>query len=208
LRDELVLLLEDPGAPGGIARLGELGVDRAIHPGLRGDVEAAALFARALALRDELRVDVPVWRLGLAVLARELEPDDAYDWLERLKVRRRDSDRIVGAIVVAPRIVARVTDEDLDPAHLVALADPFAPDAPLLALARDDDPQIRDYFERLRAVRLEINGADLVSMGLSESPLVGEVLAEVRRRKLNGELSGRESELAAARELVAASSPT
>ena len=33
---------------------------------------------------------------------------------------------------------------------------------------------------------------------------MGEVLAELRRRKLNGELDGRESELAAARELIAA----
>ena len=40
-------------------------------------------------------------------------------------------------------------------------------------------------------------------MGLGESPRVGEVLAELRRRKLNGELDGRDSELAAARELIA-----
>jgi hypothetical protein len=32
---------------------------------------------------------------------------------------------------------------------------------------------------------------------------VGEVLGELRRRKLNGELDGRESELEAARELIA-----
>jgi hypothetical protein len=31
---------------------------------------------------------------------------------------------------------------------------------------------------------------------------VGEILAEVRRRKLNGELVGRDAELEAARELI------
>jgi tRNA nucleotidyltransferase (CCA-adding enzyme) len=87
---------------------------------------------------------------------------------------------------------------------VVALADPFAPDAPLLALAREDRPELREYFTRLRDVKLEIGGADLAELGLAESPRVGEVLAEVRRRKLNGELDGRESELQAARELVAA----
>ncbi len=55
LRDELVQLLEDPGAPGGIERLGELAVDRAIHPHLRSDREAATLFSRARALRDEVQ---------------------------------------------------------------------------------------------------------------------------------------------------------
>jgi tRNA nucleotidyltransferase (CCA-adding enzyme) len=203
LRDELVQLLEDPGAPGGIERLGELAVDRAIHPHLRSDAEAALLFERARALRDELHAEVPLWRLGVAVLARDMTSNEAFDWLERLKIRRRDIDRIVGAITVGPRIVERVREEWLDPAQVVALADPFAPDAPLLALAREEQPALREYFTRLRSVKLEIGGGDLVEMGLGESPRVGEVLAELRRRKLNGELEGRESELAAARELVA-----
>ena len=207
LRDELVALLEDPGATGGILRLGELGVDRAIQPRLRADAEAAELFERARALRDELGVDVPAWRLGIAAIARDLSSDEAYDWLQRLKLRRRDVDRIAGAIRVAPLIVERLGTEELDAAQVVALADAYAPDAPLLALAREDRPELRDYFTRLRDVRLEIGGADLAELGLSESPRVGEVLDELRRRKLNGELDGRESELDAARELIATSRP-
>jgi hypothetical protein len=155
-----------------------------------------------LKVRDGLGVEVPGWRIGLAVLARELTSDEAYDWLERLKVRRRDVDRIVAAITVAPRIVRRLQEATLDPADVVALADPFAPDAPLLALALVELPALREYFERLRGVELEIGGADLAELGLEESPRVGEVLAELRRRKLNGQLDGRDSELAAARELV------
>ncbi|MBA2643180.1 MAG: CBS domain-containing protein [Actinobacteria bacterium] len=206
LRDELIALLEDPGAAGAILRLGELGADRAIHPHLRADAEAAALFERALSLRAELSVDVPGWHFGVAALARDMTSDEAYDWLDRLKVRRREVDRIVGAIRVAPLIVERVRAEPLDAAQIVALADTFAPDAPLLALARADLPELREYFSRLRDVRLEIGGQDLARLGLSESPRVGEVLAELRRRKLNGEIDGRESELEAARELMAADS--
>jgi tRNA nucleotidyltransferase (CCA-adding enzyme) len=207
LRDELTALLEDPGAPDGIRRLGELGADRAIHPHLRGDDEAAALFSRARGLRDALGVDVPTWRIGIASLARELTSEEAYDWLDRLTVRRRDAERIVGAVAVAPRIVERLRAETLDPAQVVALADPFAPDAPLFALALEDRLELRDYFERLRNVRLEIGGADLIELGLPESPQIGEILGELRKRKLNGELDGREAELAAARALVAASVP-
>ena len=173
LRDELVALLEEPGAAAGIRRLGELGADRAIHPHLRGDDEAAALFSRASELRDELAVDVPRWHIGLAALAREMPPDEAYDWLDRLTLRRRDAERIVGAVTVAPRIVERLRSEPLDAAQVVALADPFAPDAPLLALAIEDRPELREYFDRLRDVRLEISGADLIALGLPESPQIG-----------------------------------
>ena len=86
---------------------------------------------------------------------------------------------------------------------MVELAEPHAPDAPLFALALEDRPELRDYFERLGKIRLEIDGSDLAELGLEESPRVGEILAELRRRKLNGELEGRDSELAAARELLA-----
>src|SRR5438034_1751383 len=103
---------------------------------------------------------------------------------------------------------ARLRDERLqkgaEPAEVVALADPYAPDAPLFAVALADLEPLHAYFERLRDVRLEISGADLAELGLEESPRVGEILAEVRRRKLNGELDGRDSELAAARELIGA----
>ena len=204
LRDELVTLLEDPGAAGGILRLGELGADQAVHPHLRADADAVALFERALGLRDELQVEVPAWRIGLAAIGRDLTPEEAYDWLERLKVRRRDVNLIAGAITVASRIVERLQAAELAPAEVTALADAFAPDAPLLALAHGERPELREYFTRLRDVRLEIGGADLAALGLEESPRVGEVLAELRRRKLNGELDGRESELEAAQELIAA----
>jgi len=90
----------------------------------------------------------------------------------------------------------------MSPADVVALAEPHAPDAPLFALGLADLPQLHEYFERLGGIRLEINGADVVKLGLAESPRVGEILVELRRRKLNGELDGRESELAAARELI------
>jgi hypothetical protein len=153
-------------------------------------------------------VELPAWRVGLAVLGRELSSDEAYSWLARLKVRRRDVERIVGAIVVAPRITERLSTERLEPADVVALADRFAPDAPLLALALEERPELRDYFTRLQDVRLEIGGADLAELGLAESPRVGEILHEIRRRKLNGELDGRESELEAARRLVAATAGT
>jgi tRNA nucleotidyltransferase (CCA-adding enzyme) len=202
LRDELEALLEEGDTRHALLRLGELGADAAIHPRLSADEAAAALHERLLGLRAELGLDVPAWRLGLIALARNLSSDEALDWLGRLKLRRRDSELVAGAITVGPRIAERLEGEDLSPAEVVALADPYAPDAPLLALATADLPQLRDYFARLRDVRLEITGADLAELGLGESPRVGEVLGELRRRKLNGELDGRDSELAAARLLV------
>jgi len=201
LRDELIALLEEGEVEHSILRLAELGADRAIHSHLAADDEAVALIRRLTELRDRYELEAPSWRLGLAALARKLPPEEVYGWLQRLKVRRRDAEAIAAAVTVGPRLVERL-QAGAEPAEVVALADPYAPDAPLFALAFADLPPLHEYFKRLRGVRLEVSGADLAELGLAESPRVGEVLAELRRRKLNGELDGRESELAAARELI------
>jgi tRNA nucleotidyltransferase (CCA-adding enzyme) len=205
LRDELVALLEEGEVAHSVRRLAELGAARAVHPHLAADEEAIELIARLRTLNQEYGLGVPAWRLGLTALARRLPPEEVYGWLARLKVRRKDAERIAAAVTVGPRLVEQLRNRLLDAAELVGLAEPYAPDAPLFALALSGDERLRDYFGSLHTVRLEITGSDLAELGLGESPRVGEILGELRRRKLNGQLDGRESELAAARELIAQS---
>jgi tRNA nucleotidyltransferase (CCA-adding enzyme) len=202
LRDELVALLEEGDAGASILRLAELGAGAAIHPHLAADDEAVELLGRIRRLNEHYGTAVPSWRLAFAVLARRMPPDEVYAWLRRLKVQRRDLERVAAAVTVGPRIVERLRGGSAEPADVVAAADPYAPDAPLFAMAMEERPELDDYFRRLRNVQLEVSGSDLAELGLGESPEVGEILAELRRRKLNGQLDGRESELAAARELI------
>jgi tRNA nucleotidyltransferase (CCA-adding enzyme) len=202
LRDELIALLEEGDVSHAIPRLAELGAEKEIHPHVVADDEAVRLFDRLRALKTQYGLDVPAWRLGLEALARKLPHDEIGPWLHGLKVRRRDGELITAAIEDGPRIAEQLGRDSLTPADVVALAEPRAPDAPLFALALADQPQLHDYFSRLEAIELEIDGADIAGLGLAESPRVGEILGEIRRRKLNGELDGRESELEAARELI------
>jgi tRNA nucleotidyltransferase (CCA-adding enzyme) len=199
LRDELIALLEEGDVSHAIPRLAELGAEKEVHPHVVADAEAVRVFDRLRELNDRYGLRIPAWRLGFEALARNLPADEIEDWLDGLKVRRADGDQIASAIVEGPRIA-----HDLGgaPADLVVAAERHDPDAPLFALALTDSPRLHEYFGRLRGVRLEISGADLAEFGLGESPRVGEILAEVRRKKLNGELDGRESELEAARELI------
>ena len=58
----------------------------------------------------------------------------------------------------------------------------------------------RRWLEDLRHVRLEIDGDDLLAAGIPEGPEVGARLQRALDRKLDGEVAGREAELAAALE--------
>ncbi len=204
LREELIALLEEGDVSHAIPRLAELEAEREIHPHVVADAEAVRLFDRLRELNDRYDLEIPAWRLGLTALARTLPREEIAPWLDGLKLRRRDADQVAAAITEGPKIAAGIEGDFSTPADIVALAEPHAPDAPLFALALTDSQQLHDYFDRLAGIRLEITGAEVADLGPGESPRVGEILAELRRRKLNGELAGRESELAAARELVEA----
>ena len=64
-----------------------------------------------------------------------------------------------------------------------------------LAYGAPGGPILR-YLADLQGVRLEITGDDLVEAGVPESPALGRALEETLRKKLDGELDGRDEELA------------
>jgi len=204
LRDELQALLSEERVADSVRRLSELGIDRAIHPHLAADEESVRLIDELDRVRADNAPETPAWRLRLAVLARKLRPDELYEWFERLKLRRRDADRIADAVAVGPRLPELLAGAE-EPAAVRALVEPHDPDGALFALALAEEPvrsRLERYFADFRDVRLEISGGDLAALGLQESPRVGAILEELLRRKLNGELDGRESEIEAAKELI------
>lgn len=70
-----------------------------------------------------------------------------------------------------------------------------------LVLARAMGAQWLDrYLNDWRTVALEIDGDDLIAAGVPEGPPIGHGLSEALRRKLDGEVAGRDEELAVALE--------
>jgi tRNA nucleotidyltransferase (CCA-adding enzyme) len=157
----------------------------------------------ALVARFGLRVSP--WRPRLAVLASGQDEARVAAMTDRLRLRREDGAAVRAAATAPGRLGPRLQAAG-SPADVAELLDRLPVDAALV-VAADGGPGARAaelYLERLRGIRLEIDGTVLRDeLGLAQSPRVGEVLAELLRRKRNGQLADRRSELAAARELVA-----
>ena len=84
--------------------------------------------------------------------------------------------------------------EPASPAQRWHLADGHP--APVLALARVAGADwLDDYVGRLRHVKLEIWGYDLLAAGVPEGPAIGRGLDAALRARLNGEVSSRDEEL-------------
>jgi len=90
------------------------------------------------------------------------------------------------------------------PSQAVTLAAPH--DGVELVLARALGAEWLDrYVGEWREVALEIDGSDLIGAGLTQGPALGRGLEEALRRKLDGEVNGREQELAVALEVAGSS---
>jgi tRNA nucleotidyltransferase (CCA-adding enzyme) len=190
VRDELMDLLAEPELPSGIARMRELGIDRAMHTAMEADpglVASAALGAVAIGADRAL--------VALAALcAPAAERLDL--WLGDLHLPAWDRDAVSRAARIAPRLAEELRARDHTPSELRALLGRETLVALALALAMDapSEPVLR-WVTELRGVRLEISGADLLAEGVPEGPALGRALEETLSRKLDGLVRSRDEEL-------------
>jgi tRNA nucleotidyltransferase/poly(A) polymerase len=178
--------------------LGTVSVDRREAELLRlaSEAEAASGFALLaewglLELRPE----------GAALVAGTAELLSSDPW--RGSAPR---DRALLAAALGPPLgeLALAEAQPERPSQAVALAVPHGEIELVLARALGAEWLDR-YIGEWRDVALEIDGSDLIAAGLSQGPALGRGLEEALRRKLDGEVSGREEELAAALEAARSS---
>jgi tRNA nucleotidyltransferase (CCA-adding enzyme) len=194
IADELLDLLAEEKAAAGIRRMGELGLDRALAPELDAD---AQLVASAGLVAGEVGADRAL--AGLAALISS-DPLALVSWLDRLGLPAAEREAVLKAASSAPLLVRELRLEP-GPSRLYDLLSGEPPEslALTLALGAPSEPVMR-WLRDLSRVRLEIAGRDLLEAGVPEGPAVGRGLAEALKRKLDGEISGRDEELAAALE--------
>jgi tRNA nucleotidyltransferase (CCA-adding enzyme) len=187
---ELRLLAREPDPVAAFAALAELGLDSAVHERLR--LEDPELARRAVELLpSDGRRDLVVLALALATMhAVEIGP-----LLDSLAFEARDRDVIVATVERAPELAAKLSKARS--AAEIAAAAANAP-AELVAVAGAMGPAAAasDWLERLRHVRLTIDGDDLLRAGVPEGPAVGVGLRAALAAKLDGAAADREDELA------------
>jgi len=190
IRDELLDLLGEHEAPSALERIVELGLDKALDPVLEIDVTLAASAALGAGEVGADRV--------LAVLAALVvsAPEELGPWLDWLGLTREQRERVARAARDAQALAEGLGAVELSPSGIHTLLRDEPAEALALALALGVSPEpVLDWSSRLRFVRLDINGDDLIAAGVEPGPALGRALAETLRAKLDGEVEGREDEL-------------
>ena len=203
IRREIELILGEEQADRALVRCGELGILEAVYPPLgRGD--------RIPDLGKLEGEDAPL--MYLAGLAYPLVAAEGEGLIRRLNMPSRWASVVRDTVAVRlksgadPNAAPHIGSADLPPAELSAFLDVCAPAAVRANALLSHLAQVREalemYLTRLRYVRPLINGRDILDMGVNKGPLVGEVLRELRRARIAGEVGTREEERSLAKEYI------
>jgi tRNA nucleotidyltransferase (CCA-adding enzyme) len=189
---ELRLLAREEDPIRALLALRELGLDRPLHRDL--GLHDGALARRALALlpRGERRD-----RLAIAVATRDVPAIDLPPLLDWLAFEAEDRE-VIAATASRASDLARALAASQTPSAIAAAAAGAPPELVALAGALGPERQARDWLERLRHVRLAIDGHDLITAGVRQGPDVGRGLRAALAAKLDGRTDTREDELAEA----------
>ncbi|MGN6167688.1 MAG: CCA tRNA nucleotidyltransferase [Solirubrobacteraceae bacterium] len=189
---ELRLLARDREPLQAFLAMRRLGLDRAIDPrfGLR-DTEPVKLALRLLP-RDG-RPDL----LVLAAAAEDMPGPELATLLDRLAFEAADRNRVVSAAAGA-KTLADALERARTPAQIGAAAAGAPPELLALAGGHGGGNAAAAWLDRLRHVRLEIDGQDLLAAGVPQGPLIGQALRAALDAKLDGRVSGRDAELSEA----------
>ena len=129
--------------------------------------------------------------LTLAACAAGMDARALLAWLDDMGFVAAERDRVAAASRYS-------TGEPLRAARTNAEVARAARGAPVEAVALAGGENARRWLADLRDVRLEINGDDLLAAGVPQGPEIGARLQRALDRKLDGEIAGREQELATA----------
>jgi tRNA nucleotidyltransferase (CCA-adding enzyme) len=159
----------------------------------------AAWAARAVGLLpDDHRRD----RVVLAASARDLDSEHAEAVAARFGLDRDETRLVVAVTRRLPDLAARLAGVER-PSAIDALLAGSTPEEAALIGALGPEVPVRRWLGELRDARLEIAGDDLRAAGAPEGPGIGAGLAGARAGLLDGELSTREDQLAAALRIAA-----
>ncbi len=173
-----------------------------------------AVLDRAAAMRDGLDGALPPLALMLGCLLHRLDPTPAEALLDRLRVHSSRGyplrARVLGALSTW-----RAAREALDDTALRSLAEEQHLSLVLrIAMAVDEGEQPGRSLERARALGVAdqplpvlIGGRQLGELGVPPGPRMGELLAQIRRAQLQGEVASAHDALELAARLAGSSKP-
>ncbi|MBT3863164.1 MAG: CCA tRNA nucleotidyltransferase [Chloroflexi bacterium] len=192
VRNEFELVLSEPNRVEMLRMSEEIGLLAAISPGLRIGTKALQVLSEQ---SESDSVELPDL---LAITTFGLNEDEANQVVQRFDAPPAWGESITGNAQLAKH-VAVLDQPNLAPSEVAEILReiPLASiNAYILAgppLPRRD--KLVEYVEKIRFIKPEITGDDLLEIGIPQGPIIGQLIDVVRRAKLDGKVSTKQDEI-------------
>ncbi|MFQ5353444.1 MAG: CBS domain-containing protein [Thermodesulfobacteriota bacterium] len=204
--EELQSILDEETAVKAIKALNRLGLLRLIHKGITFDDAREAFFERGREALGWHRLlytgdEAAGWLVLFLALTDGLGEADLRVVLERLSIVDKKTVDIILSRRACQKALKHLGSTSLfSNSQLYNLLAPLPVEGLLYMMARTEDDNIKKaislYITRLKGVRPDLTGADLLALGVPEGPDIGRVLAALLRKRLDEEVSNKEEEIA------------
>ncbi len=211
LTDELRILFIEEMPWGAIWDLTQLSILTSISPYLSLAHNALPILQRIEGIESKLHGAFPddyrKWLVRLLLFMGNVPASELASTLDVFDLDKNEASIVEQFVARGKDIASRL--EGLDRAkdgELYGLFSDILAEAGVVIVAmrrsKAGERALERYWSVLSPVRLEIGGQEIKSMGLEEGPMIGKILGHLLMAKINGEIEGKDAELALARELV------
>jgi tRNA nucleotidyltransferase (CCA-adding enzyme) len=204
LRDELENVLMEDTAAGVVQRLSSLGLLGLIHSGIKWDEEEKLLFERTketLAWHRLLytKDKVEEWLVLFLAFTDRLTDAELKGLVKRLAILGKKRQAVISSRSEGIKAInllgsGRVRTNS----ELYGLLHPLPLEVTIYLMARSKKEAvtkaISTYITKLRGTKTVLKGDDLKKLGIGEGPQIGELLARLFCKRLDGEVETREDE--------------
>ena len=197
IRHELELIFKEEYPERILERAEGLGVLQALHPCLRGNGWLADRFEQA----RQKAISEP--SLYLLLLIYHLSQEENERLIARLNIAG-ELGRNMRQLLKLKEDLTALADPSLPPSAIYRVLKDYPPRVITACALASEAPLVRSrlelYLDHLRYTKPSLAGEDLKKMGVAPGPRLGRMLEELRRAKLDGEVSTREEEAALVRQ--------
>jgi tRNA nucleotidyltransferase (CCA-adding enzyme) len=194
LRNELVLWLSEQQPEKILDRAGSLGILKKLHPGLRWDHSLAVAFKRSACLLQAYD-KLPLY---FCLLAYRLDEIGLYELLQRLNMTGSKLDLLTHHMMEIKNSRDLLMKKGLKNSQLYFRLNGH----PLTAIQANwlypNHRLLRSrlglYLKKLINIKPYSSGADLATLGISQGPLMGNILNAILSARLDGEIKTRKDE--------------
>ena len=194
VRQELVAILNEESPVKAIKRMAEFNELAYIHPSIKYDRHLHSLIIR---LSSQIKLhhrhfpsDTPaLWLIYFMAIIHNLTIDELGEVLQKFTFSKKERTKLFRSHKTVPRLSKALRKPSISPGRLYTLLHPLSPEEIIFLLSKtkfkDVKKNINFYLKKLRHVRIDTTGKDLIRRGLKPGPHFSKILKKLLMEKLN-----------------------